>query len=109
MLQGDSPDWRPLSRVMDEGLLETFMWMFEVELEDGTRLHAYKHIWTRRYVHLDAGGAAYCYDGEVDAYRPVALDWILEAALRPWWCGLGASLEDVAASWAAIRRARRRR
>jgi hypothetical protein len=32
------------------------MWMFEVRLSDGTPLHAYKHIDTRRYLHLASDG-----------------------------------------------------
>ena len=34
------------------------MWMFEVELEDGRKLHAYKHWWTRGYIHLTLDGRA---------------------------------------------------
>jgi hypothetical protein len=37
------------------------MWMFEVELESGLRLHAYKHIETRKYLHLDKEGRAFAY------------------------------------------------
>ena len=36
--------------------------MFEVELSDGTRLHAYKHRWTRRYIHLTGDGRAFAYE-----------------------------------------------
>lgn len=35
--------------------------MFEVELESGLRLHAYKHRETRRYLHLDKEGRAFVY------------------------------------------------
>jgi hypothetical protein len=59
MLGSDEPDWQPLIDL----LLEDFMWMFEVELTDGTRLHAYKHWWTRRYIHLAPDGRAFVYQG----------------------------------------------
>jgi hypothetical protein len=52
------PDWQPLIDL----LLEDFMWMFEVELTDGTHLHAYKHRGTRRYIHLTGDGRAFAYE-----------------------------------------------
>ena len=42
--QGDTPDWRPLLGLVGERVTGDFMWMFEVVLQDGTSLHAYKHI-----------------------------------------------------------------
>lgn len=52
------------------------MWMHEVELESGLRLHAYKHCDTRRYLHLDIEGRAFIYldpgYGEVDPDRLLA-------------------------------------
>lgn len=33
--------------------------MYRVDLEDGSVLEAYKHYWTRRYIHLDARGRAF--------------------------------------------------
>lgn len=59
--QGDRPEWRPLLDVAGEAIAGDFMWMFEVELSDGRLLQAYKHIDTRRYVHLDDHGAAFMY------------------------------------------------
>jgi len=107
MKQGDTPDWQPLARVVDEHLMGWFMWMFEVATPGGRPIHAYKHIATRGYLHLDMEGSAYVYVDE-DRYRRIDLDWLLELVLRPWWEeGLGADLEDVTASWAAIERARR--
>jgi hypothetical protein len=69
--------------------LSSFMWMFEAGTPAGERYHAYKHIDTGRYVHLDLGGNALAY------------------ALRPWWEDLQASPEEVVAAWTAIERARR--
>lgn len=60
MLPIDTPTWQPLLDFAPEEI-EDFMWMFDVELADGTRLHAYKHWWTRRYVHLADDGRAFYY------------------------------------------------
>ena len=57
----EEPTWDPLREFAGEWLLGNFMAMFEVELETGTRVYAYKHIDTRRYVHIDAEGNAYQY------------------------------------------------
>ena len=38
MFQGDSPNWRPLLRHMDEELVGWFMWMFEVRTLDNRSL-----------------------------------------------------------------------
>lgn len=48
--QHDEPEWAPLVELTPDHVDE-FMWMFEVELESGLRLHAYKHIETRKYLH----------------------------------------------------------
>ena len=105
-LQGDSPCWDPLLKVAPE-LVEHFMWMFEVELEDGRRVHAFKHVSTRRYLHLDHRANAFAYMGH-SRYRQIDLDFLLEEALRPWWDGLGATPEETAACWTVIERARQR-
>jgi hypothetical protein len=104
-VQGSVPEWRPLLEAVGEELAGTFMWMFEVRLSDGRPLHAYKHIDTRCYVHLDPACNAFRYVGE-HYYRRVGLADALEAALSPWWERLNASVEDIAASWIAIARAR---
>jgi hypothetical protein len=82
MTQGDTPSWTALEELLDEELLGSFMWMFEVRLEDGTRLNAYKHRMTRRYFHLADDGRAFYYVSpssycEVD--RPTAI----RAVFRP--------------------------
>lgn len=103
--QREEPDWRPLARLMGEELVSSFMWMHEVEMPAGERFQAYKHIDTRRYLHVDLSGNAVAYVGG-ERYRPVALSAALEQVLRPWWEHLHASPEDVALAWAAIERAR---
>lgn len=57
-IHGLRPDWRPLLDVAPEEIPE-FMWMFRVDLEDGSVAEAYKHSWTRQYLHLDHDGRAY--------------------------------------------------
>ena len=58
MTRSDSPNWEPLLNLA-RVYVDEFMWMFEVELEGGVRLHAYKHIVTRRYLHLTEDGRAF--------------------------------------------------
>ena len=102
----DEPHWGPLERLLgDEQLLGGFMAMFVVDLRGGSRVYAYKHVVTRRYLHLADDGRAFEYV-PVGRYRQVKADALLEAALRPWWDYLSASDEEVAASRAAIARAR---
>lgn len=105
MLRGDTPHWDPLLKVAPE-LVEHFMWMFELEIDDGRRLHAFKHISTRRYLHLDHRGNAFAYVHR-HRYRPIDLACLLEEALRPWWEELDATPEEVTACWMVIQRARR--
>lgn len=106
MVRGSNPDWRPLVAVLGEDLAGSFMWMYEARLPGGRPLNAYKHIDTRRYVFLDPACNAFAYVGG-ERYGRVALADALEAALSPCWEWLNASLEDIAACWTAIARARR--
>ena len=59
--QFETPDWGPLRAAVGMKLADCFMWMCEYALDDGRRIHAYKHHLTRRYLHLGAGGEAYQY------------------------------------------------
>jgi hypothetical protein len=88
--QYDKPEWGPLLDLAADHI-DDFMWMFEVELESGLRLHAYKHIETRKYLHLDKEGRAFVYlwpendiseDGEPSSYREVDPHRILREVLR---------------------------
>jgi hypothetical protein len=101
--QGDTPDWKPLLDAVGEELTGDFMWMFEVELTDGTRLQAYKHIDTRRYVHLDPEGAAFVYQGP-DRYRSFPVADVLAAVFAPLPGLAGVTYAQIAASWAAVHR-----
>jgi len=103
----DEPDWEPLIALMAPELVGSFMWMFPVTLADGTRLEAYKHRWTRRYLYLDADLRAWGYreDGRYSLQRSVAA--ILELVLSPWWERGHAEPDEVVLCWDAIERARR--
>lgn len=88
----DKPEWGPLEELAADHADE-FMWMFEVELESGLRLYAYKHIETRKYLHLDKEGRAFVYiwpekigkGDEPGAYREVDPQRILSEVLRHRW------------------------
>jgi hypothetical protein len=76
LVQFDTPDWTALAGLLPLELCAHFMWIDEVRLRDGTRLDAYKHRWTRRYLHLARDGRAFwyvppgCYR-EVDTRRAI--------------------------------------
>lgn len=55
MLRVGEPEWEPLLNFAPDHVID-FMWMFAVELTDGTRLQAYKHRRTNRNLYLDSGG-----------------------------------------------------
>jgi hypothetical protein len=77
MRQWTTPDWTSLEEIVGAELMEHFMWMCELKLADGARVHAYKHRWTRRYLHLADDGRAFSYTGtgryrEVDRYAAIS-------------------------------------
>jgi hypothetical protein len=79
MTRCNTPSWTPLLDIAPEHV-DDFMWMFEVELDCGSRLHAYKHSDTRQYVHLTNEGRAFIYCGG-GRYREVDPAWLLAMAL----------------------------
>lgn len=80
MTSYEDPNWEPLVRLAPEHL-DDFMWMFEAKLDDGTRLHAYKHCETRRYLHLSEDGRAFYYR-EPDIYTEIGACHLLGLVLR---------------------------
>jgi hypothetical protein len=78
-MQGEEANWEPLLELAPEEI-DDFMWMFEVELEDGAMVQAYKHWWTRGYVHLDFAGRAFVFT-EDNAYEEVDPHELLAAVL----------------------------
>jgi hypothetical protein len=79
------------------------MWMYEVELDDGTHLQVYKHIDTRRPVHLAADGAAYYYKPP-DRYVRIAAGDVFAEVFRDLPRLGGVTEGQIAASWAAVDR-----
>ena len=82
------PNWQPLLELAPEHI-DDFMWMGEIELESGLKLHGYKHRETREYLHLDTEGRAFIYIWdesrpveEPGCYREVDPHWILHLVLR---------------------------
>ena len=82
--QGERPVWQPLLDLLGEDLTGWFMWMFEVELADGRKVHAYKHIVTRDYLHLTHDGRAFVFRPE-HSYREVDLEEAVAGLFARWW------------------------
>ena len=97
------PDWQPLLDIVGSYLACWFMWMSEVELSDGTRLQAYKHVATRRCLHLDERGRAF--EQRLDGYQQVATP-IAVVRVFVGWERAALPEGDVAALRAAVRRMR---
>jgi hypothetical protein len=100
----DLPYWRPLVDLVGVELADWFMWMFAIDLAEGARVHAYKHIATRRYFHLAEDGRAFVYVGDRH-YRGIAPRDAIDAAFTNW-DRLAPAPDDPAAVRAALARAR---
>jgi hypothetical protein len=103
LAQYEEPEWGPLLDAVGEEVVGDFMWMSEIELDDGRRVQAYKHRDTRRYIHLDEDGEAFVYESR-GRYRSVPAADVLTAVfvvLPGLW---GVTDEQIARSWAAVER-----
>jgi len=78
------PFWPPLIGLVGLELVDEFMWMLEILLEDDSMLHAYKHIETRRYLHLHEDGARAFVCLGPGRYREVDRRTALEAVIADW-------------------------
>jgi hypothetical protein len=102
--QGERPAWDALELLLgSDELCAHFMWMFDVELDDGTVLNAYKHRWTRCYFHLADDAATFYYAGNqqygrADPARAIA------AVFASWEC-VNPTPTERAALQAALQRA----
>lgn len=83
------------------------MWMHEEELNDGSSLHAYKHVDTRDYLYLTEDGRAFQW-APCGRYVPLRLDYAIQDALCLWWTLSGWEEEDARAVRDAIVRAQER-
>lgn len=86
MLSAREPEWEPLLNFASDHVVD-FMWMYALQLTDGTRLQAYKHYWTREYLHLDTEGRTFIYVGK-ERFEEVNPPWLLSRVLNeeldPW-------------------------
>jgi hypothetical protein len=80
VVQHEEAVWEPLRAAVGLYHADWFMWMFEIELADGSRVHSYKHIHTRRYLHLDGEGHAFVYCGD-HLYREIDLDILVDLVI----------------------------
>lgn len=78
-----TPEWQPLEDLVGEELAGWFMWMFALDMEDGTVVHAYKHIMTRRYFHISEQGRTFLYTRE-GRYRPISRRAAIKEAFESW-------------------------
>ena len=108
LLQYDVPNWKPLEALVGLELAGWFMWMHSIRLADGAVVNAYKHIATRRYLHLDGDQRAFVYTQQRD-YSEIARDRAILLAFEGWdsvTCVPPEEFEDIRAElWRAIERA----
>ena len=79
VLPVDAPEWEPLLNFAPDHVID-FMWMGTIQLTDGTRIQAYKHYWTRDYLHLSEDGRAFVYVPKT-RYEEVNPPWLLMRVL----------------------------
>jgi hypothetical protein len=99
-----TPNWGPLESLLGSDLLcGYFMWMGDIELEDGTILDAYKHHVTRDYLHLASDGRAFRYT-PAGRYREVDVCTLIGEVFADWEC-CEPTDEERAALSAVLRKA----
>ena len=81
--QRERPDWEPLIALVGLDVVGCFMWMNQLVLEDGTEVHAYKSIATRRYLHVGVDGRVFA-QRRNDRFEPVTPLEALEHAFAGW-------------------------
>jgi hypothetical protein len=80
----DRPHWEPLVDLVGTELAGWFMWMCQIDVDDHSSIHAYKHAATRRYLHLhEDDGRAFMYVGR-DRYREIHPRAAIDEALADW-------------------------
>ncbi len=106
VVRTDAPDWVPLEVAIGSEIAGWFMWMCEIRLVDGPRLHAYKHVATRRYLHIAEDCRAFNYFGD-GRYGEVGLASAIVRAFSGWERALPSPCH-VRALHAAVDSARKR-
>jgi hypothetical protein len=80
MASCEEPVWQPLIDLAAK-VVDDFMLMFTVDLEDDRRLYAYKHYWTRQYVYVGDDGEVFGYlGGDPCRYVECNPTWLLGQA-----------------------------
>jgi hypothetical protein len=97
------PSWGPLLGLVGEALMSELMWMSEIPLTDGTVLHAYKHILTRRYAHIAEDGRTFAVTPS-GLYRPIDPFAALVEVFYGWE-RLAGKDDNVEVLWGALRQA----
>ncbi|MEV4419500.1 hypothetical protein AB0L40_05915 [Patulibacter sp. NPDC049589] len=70
----DDPSWDVLyAALRPETLADFFTWMGDLRLEDGTRVHVYRHLESRSFLHVTGDGRALIYVGGENRYRFVPI------------------------------------
>jgi hypothetical protein len=83
MCRLERPDWDPLIDLVGLELVRWFMWMGQIELMDDTRVHAYKHVATRRYLHVGEDRRVFAYRSP-DRYLELDVEAAIEEAFLGW-------------------------
>lgn len=107
MAECAEPVWEPLEKAVGRRLAAGFMLMYDVRLETGPTIHAYKHIHTRCYLFLSDDLRAFQWT-PCRRYAPQRLDFAIEAALCNWWLLAGWEPEDATAIRDAVLQAQAR-
>lgn len=81
----ERPNWAPLLALVGVELTGWFMWMGEVELSDGARVHVYKHRDTRRSVHVAEDGRTFYYDRDGHIGGDAEIDYVEMPRARAIW------------------------
>lgn len=82
-VQGADPIWQPLLDLVGPVLAEWFMWMYEIRFADDSRVDAYKHRVTRRYLHVAQDGRVFAYVGD-GRYRKIDPEVAVGVVLGGW-------------------------
>jgi hypothetical protein len=99
--RSDTPNWEPLTKLIGTRLADWFMWMFDIVLADGVRVHAYKHTATRRSMHLAEDGRAFVFVGG-ERYREIRSRHAIDEAVAGWE-SLWPLPDDIVAHAGALR------
>jgi len=82
-------DWKALEQFADLATraghpvaADDFMWMGAAEFHDGRTIHSYKHVDTRRYLHLDDSGHTYRFLSRAEGGRYVPIESPQSALLQ---------------------------